>query len=109
MADVHEFTSFRFKPEFDREEQFRSMEELAPLMVSQDGLLRRSWHYSERDDSWMSHLVWTDEAAIDAAGPRLETDLRAVAIFDRFDLDSMHYSRYELIGSVDRDDLPPQG
>jgi hypothetical protein len=97
---VHEFTSFRFKPGFDRDAQFAVMAEVEPVMLAQAGLELRETFYSERDDSWVSHLVWEDEEAIDAATVRVENDPHAVELFDHFDLGSMRYARYGAVASA---------
>jgi hypothetical protein len=100
MRYVHEFISFRFKAGIDRAAQFAVMSDLEPVMLAQPGLERREYFYSERDGSWVTHLVWRDDASIDAAGPRLEADPRAMELFEGLDLDSMHYSRFELVGEA---------
>jgi hypothetical protein len=102
MAEVHEFISFKFKPGFDRGTQYLTMSELEPVMMAQEGLRRRDWYFSEREEIWVTHLLWADEASIDAAGPRLESDSEAMHLFDRFDTESMHYAKFELVGSVER-------
>jgi hypothetical protein len=99
-VSVHEFTSFRFKPGFDRDAQFAVMAEVEPVMLAQEGLELRETFYSERDDSWVSHLVWVDEESIDAAGTRVESDPHAIALFDHFDLESMHYARFIAVASA---------
>jgi quinol monooxygenase YgiN len=100
MKDLHEFISFRFRPEFDRDEQFKTMEELQPLMGQQPGFLRRDWFYSERDGSWVSHIVWTDEAALDAATAIIEANPNSMALLARFDPASMRYAKFEQVGSA---------
>jgi hypothetical protein len=98
MADVHELVSFKFRPDFDRDLQFETMSDLEPLMLAQPGLRLREYFYSERDVVWVTHLVWADEASIDAATPRLEADPFAVELIDRFDPASVRYARFERIG-----------
>ena len=98
MADVHELASFSFRSGFDHDLQFRTMRDLEPLMLAQPGLRLREYFFSERDRSWVSHLVWADEAAIDAAATRLEEDPTAMRLFERFDPDSMQYARYRRVG-----------
>jgi hypothetical protein len=100
QVSVHEFTSFRFKPGFDRDAQFGVMAEVEPVMLAQDGLELREAFYSERDDSWVSHLVWVDDEAIDAATVTVEADPHAIALFDHFDLESMRYARFEAVASA---------
>jgi hypothetical protein len=104
MPDVHEFVYFTFRPGFDREEQFRTMEEVEAVMLDQPGLKRRECFYSERDRSWVTHLVWADEASIDAAGERVEADPEAMAPFERFDLDSMRYAKFEQVSDASVND-----
>jgi hypothetical protein len=106
MAEVHELISFKFKQGFDRGVQFLTMSELEPMMMAQDGLARRDWYFSEREEIWVTHLVWDDEASIDAAGPRMEAEEETMRLFSRFDTESMHYAKFELVGSVSR---PPSG
>jgi hypothetical protein len=101
MADVHELVSFKFRLEFDRDLQFRTMSDLEPLMLAQPGLLLREYFHSARDRVWVTHAVRVDEASIDAAGPRLETDSAAVELFDRFEPASVHYARFERIGRTE--------
>jgi hypothetical protein len=103
MPDVHEFVYFTFRPEYDREAQFRTMGEMEALMLGQPGLLRRDCFHSDRDRSWVTHLVWTDEESIDAAGERIEADPDAMRLFDRFDLDTMRYAKFEQIASATPD------
>jgi hypothetical protein len=100
MEEVHEFISYRFQAGIEREAQFATMAELEPLMLSQAGLKLRETFYSERDDSWVTHLIWADEAALDAAGPRVEADPTAMSHFKRFDADSMRYARFRAIASA---------
>jgi hypothetical protein len=99
-VSVHEFTSFRFRPGHDRETQFSVMAEVEPVMLAQEGLELREAFYSERDDSWVSHLVWVDEDSIDAAATRVESDPHAITLFDHFDLESMRYARFEAVASA---------
>jgi hypothetical protein len=101
MKDLHEFISFRFRPGFDREAQFRTMEELHPVMLSQPGLLLREWFYSERDASWVTHMVWADEYSLEAAEPSVENDPHAMELLSRLDPATMHYAKFEKVGSVD--------
>jgi hypothetical protein len=104
MADIHEIVSFEFVPGFDREEQFRTLRELEPLMIAQPGLILREYFHSERDCRWVTHLVWLDEVSVDAAGPRLEADPVAMSLLERFDTESMRYARFELVGRADGTD-----
>jgi hypothetical protein len=106
MAEVHELISFKFKPGFDRGVQFLTMSELEPMMMSQAGLARRDWYFSEREEIWVTHLVWDDEESIDAAGPRMESEEETMRLFSRFDTESMQYAKFELVGSSVR---PPGG
>jgi hypothetical protein len=100
MADVHEFILFGFKPGFDRSTQFETMREIAPVMTALEGMKVREWYYSERDDLWVTHLIWVDEEAIERAGPELERDKRAMSLFDRLDLDTLVYAKFEAVGSA---------
>jgi hypothetical protein len=104
MPDVHEFVYFTFRSGFDRPAQFRTMEEVEAVMLGQSGLKRRECFFSERDRSWVTHLVWSDEASIDAAGERIEADPEAMALFERFDLDSMRYAKFEQVSDAAADD-----
>jgi hypothetical protein len=101
MKDLHEFISFRFRPEFDRDAQFLTMEELQPVMLAQPGLLLREWFYSERDDSWVTHMVWADEYALEAAEPAVESNEHAMELLSRLDPATMRYAKFEKVGSVD--------
>jgi hypothetical protein len=104
MPDVHEFVYFTFRPGPDREAQFRRMEEIEALMLGQPGLKRRECFYSQRDRSWVTHLVWADEESIEAAGERIEADPEAIALFEPFDLDSMRYAKFEQVSDAAADD-----
>src|ERR1700761_2043083 len=101
MEEVHEFISFRFGAGIDRDTQFATMAELEPLMLAQAGLKLRETFYSERDGSWITHLAWVDEAALDAAEPRVEGDPRAMTLFAQFDSDSMRYARFSAVAKVE--------
>jgi hypothetical protein len=104
MADVHELAAFRFRPGFGPDRQFETMRELEPLMTAQPGLILREYFYSDRDRSWVTHLVWADEDSVDAAGPRMEADPAAMSLLERFDPESMRYARYELAGRAEGTD-----
>jgi hypothetical protein len=100
MADVHEFILFGFKPGFDRPTQFETMRDLAPVMTALEGMRRREWYYSERDDLWVTHLIWDGEESIERAGPELERNQRAMELFARLDLDTLVYAKFEAVGSA---------
>jgi hypothetical protein len=104
MSDVHEFVYFTFKPEFDRDAQFRAMQEMEKVMLDQPGLKRREAFYSERDRSWVTHMVWVDETSIDAMSERIEADPEALRLYERFDLDTMRYAQFEQVGEATADD-----
>jgi hypothetical protein len=104
MPDVHEFVYFTFKPEFDREAQFRTMKEMEAVLLDQPGLKRREAFYSERDRSWVTHMVWVDETSIDAVSERIEADPEALRLYERFDLETMRYAQFEQVGDAAPDD-----
>jgi hypothetical protein len=101
MADVHELVSFEFRPGIDHDLQFQTMRELEPLMLAQPGVLLREYFHAERDRVWVTHLVWVDEASIDAAGTRLEADPAAMELFERLDPTSVRYARFERVGRAE--------
>ncbi|HEY0280878.1 MAG TPA: hypothetical protein VGC32_21645 [Solirubrobacterales bacterium] len=87
MEEVHEFISYGFGADIESDAQFATMAELEPPMLAQERLRLR--------------LVWADEAALDAAEPRVEADPRAMALFSRFDLDSMRYARFKSVARAE--------
>jgi hypothetical protein len=54
--------------------------------------------FSEGNDRWVDHLVWTT-MDVAKASEKVTEDAEAAALFARFDPDSVVFSRYEKIES----------
>jgi heme-degrading monooxygenase HmoA len=97
VGEIHEFISFRFKPEVTAEVREQTMAELGPVVAGCEGFVRREFYYSERDERWMSHVVWESEEAIDASAA-VDSDPAVAELYERFDAASVDYARYRREG-----------
>jgi hypothetical protein len=95
-ADVHEFIVLKFKDGISKSEQIESMRKLDKILSQFEGFKMREFFFSEADNRWVDHIVWTNMDFAIASEKALENP-EAAAIFQKVDAKSTIFSRYEKI------------
>ena len=102
MGHVHEFMLLRFVEGIDADRQVAIMEALGRHLLRCEGLVEREFFRSE-DGRWVEHVVWADQADLDASAG-IEEDAVVARLFDCFDTRRVAYTRCE---RVETDGLAP--
>jgi len=95
MAETHEFVVFKFNDGIAKGEQEKLMAQLNSCVQKYDGLISRSYYYSEKDNRWIDHVTWTSSQAATKASAAIMKDPNAGTVFKNIDEKSMIFSHYD--------------
>jgi hypothetical protein len=96
--EIHEFFKLKFRPDVDYARQESAMEALGARLAECEGMVRRDYYFSDADREWVSHLVWTDEASLEASS-LVPDEAASSPLWADIQADSMSYARYRFVGS----------
>jgi hypothetical protein len=99
MDQIHEFASYTFKADISMAGQAETMERIGAATAGCLGLVSRDFFFSEPDRRWIAHVIWEDEASIEAAAAIVE-DPDVAALFDQLESESMTYGRFRRAGGT---------
>lgn len=95
MAETHEFVFFKFKESIKKDQQESLMETLNICVKKHEGLLSRTYYYSEKSNRWVDHVVWTSLDYANKASAEIMKDPQAGEVFKNIDDKTMVFSHYE--------------
>ncbi|RKQ91867.1 hypothetical protein C8N24_1700 [Solirubrobacter pauli] len=90
---IHEFVTFRFKPEITADQQQETMGALGRLLAHHDGLLGRDV-YVDDEGHWIDHVRWATLEAAQASAAALQEHADAAPLLARFDLAATRLAHY---------------
>lgn len=95
MKNAHEFVMFKFKNEISLEDQKALMAKIENCAKKLTGFISRDYFYSEDNQQWIDHVIWSDNKAAQNASEAIMKDPAAGEIFMNIDNSTVSMSHYQ--------------
>jgi len=95
MNNAHEFVIFKFKAGISIDEQTNLMSKIDDCAKPMAGFMSREYFYSEENEQWIDHVVWSDINSAKSAAEAIMSNPVAGEVFMNIDESTVSMSHYQ--------------